>query len=804
MPSVTVLVTSPVNALIPTVSVGVPKSLGACSDLKVDLSSSKGGGGRVWRSVVWSVAAGVGDPAAITAYLYAQYDIMTNTVIIPKDLLLPTAYSFTVKLTNFLNASASATATASIVGDVNLPIVSILGPTLVTTKSISVLTLSASAALTPCSQSSELKYYWTLRDPLDATKKVLSASVDPQKFQIASYALFSGTTYELTVRVDVMKDKTVLSSATTAPTEIYVASGSVVALIKGAQIRQNPVDRVLVIDASLTYDENSPTTVLSYQWSCTIATTGADYGTPCSFTAKYLSTATTNTLTLPPMVLPKEGETYSFRVTASSPRGRTGSTVVEVKAAPAGAPVVSSNGKAVKFNSDVKLNVFAYITADFTTVGAWTASYAGQPVPLTTAVTPITKTFAADQVKATAVYPIAFPQNTFTAGRTYAFMLTASPVKDLTITSSVEILLVCNSFPTGGYVVITPPTGFALSTNFKFSASGWVDDAEDFPLTFDFSYSRVVSNLVPPLSIKGLSVLPYATSQLPEGLASQNKSIKIINRACDAYFACASADTKVTVQVNASVSPLAGLGGSLQSSLASGNADATFTAINLASSSISAVNCTGTPPSFCAALHRELCLEAGTANTCGSCKTGFRGMVGDGNVLCVNASLPIGALGASCTQNKGCLYNLCTAGRCAAPTLRCPSNTDAVCTGRGTCKLADLSGNTLQSCTIVDTSCTASCQCEEGYGGIDCSFTPKELAARTAARTDMCDALTKVIVKQDKSSLLLDVIVTALLSSYEVSTGSCACVFIFTCICTSVFLHLCTSAPVNAIELSAD
>jgi hypothetical protein len=204
----------------------------------------------------------------------------------------------------------------------------------------------------------------------------------------------------------------------------------------------------------------------------------------------------------------------------------------------------------------------------------------------------------------------------------------------------------------------------------------------------------------------------------------------------------------------------------------SGNVDATFTAINLASSSISVVNCTAVPPKYCATRYRQPCLEAGTPNTCGSCLAGFRGMVGDGNLPCVNASLPVGALGAPCADPTDCLYHLCTAGKCAAPSMTCPTNVpDSPCSGHGACKLGDLSGNTVFSCTIVDTMCTATCQCQEGYGGSDCSLTPKELAQRSTARTDMCDALTKVIVTQDKSSHLLDVIVTALLSSYEVRTA---------------------------------
>ena len=319
--------------------------------------------------------------------------------------------------------------------------------------------------------------------------------------------------------------------------------------------------------------------------------------------------------------------------------------------------------------------------------------------------------------------------------------------------------------------MITPSSGYALSTSFAMSAAGWVDDPNNYPLAFAFSYSRASSILIPPLTIKALNTLPYVTTQLPEGLASQNKSINIINLCCNQYLACANTSTPVTVTVNTTTNVLNLLSSSLSVSLASGNADATFNAINLVSSTISTVNCTAVPPSFCAARNRFPCLEAGNPNECGSCLKGFTGTVGDGNLLCVNASVPIGGNGDTCKTGSDCLYNLCVHGSCAAPTRTCPTNIPgATCSSYGTCKLTDLSGNVVPVCTVVDTTCTAICQCQSGYGGIDCSLGPQQLAARSLARTSMCEALTSVIVTQDKSSHLLDVIVTALLSSYEVST----------------------------------
>ena len=776
--TVTTIIQVPLNPLIPTVSVGLPNTIGGCSNLLVDLSSSTGNGGRVWQSVEWNVASQRGDPSPVDDYLTSYYDKNSNTALIPKLLLSNTKYSITATLTNFLNGSASGTASVTVSGDRNLPVASIMGPSLVNTKANTMLSLIGTAALTPCSQSNILKYTWMMKDPTSPTKVFTSSSIDPTKFQIGAYKLTAGLTYGVTLRVDVMKDAVsnfVLSNATTAPTSVFVLSGDVIAGVRGGLSRQNPVDRSLTLDASSSYDENSLTTVLTYSWNCTIAsiqTVGPQFGQACDFSALYVATVTTSILVLPPNVMTyaTTGLIYAFGVTAISPDGRMGNQVVAVTASASGAPVVSSNAKALTFNSDSKLNVYAYITASQAVVGTWTASYASQPLPLTSALTSLVSTFTSDQVVTTAAFPISFPANTFVAGRTYTFTLSASPVSDSSVVAFTQITLICSSLPTGGYVLVVPATGYALSTTFAMSASGWVDDPNNYPLTYAFSYSRASSNLVPPLTIRGLSASPYASSQLPEGLPSQNKSISIINRCCNQYSACSNTSAPVIVSVNATTNVLNLLASSLSSSLASGNVDATFNAINLVSSTISTVNCTAAPPSFCAARNRYPCLESGSPNECGSCLKGFKGAVGDGNFLCVNSSLPIGGNGAKCTKGSDCLYNLCVSGSCTAPSRTCPTNVPgSPCSGHGTCLLEDLSGNVVSACTVVDTTCTAVCQCENGHGGSDCSLDAKELAARSSARTSMCAALTTVILTQDKSSHLLDVIVTALLSSYEVS-----------------------------------
>ena len=50
------------------------------------------------------------------------------------------------------------------------------------------------------------------------------------------------------------------------------------------------------------------------------------------------------------------------------------------------------------------------------------------------------------------------------------------------------------------------------------------------------------------------------------------------------------------------------------------------------------------------------------------------------------------------------------------------------------CTYRDPSWNTLQTCTILDHSCTATCVCNDDFGGHDCSLTAADLAARDKVR----------------------------------------------------------------------
>jgi hypothetical protein len=79
---------------------------------------------------------------------------------------------------------------------------------------------------------------------------------------------------------------------------------------------------------------------------------------------------------------------------------------------------------------------------------------------------------------------------------------------------------------------------------------------------------------------------------------------------------------------------------------------------------------------------------------------------------------------------------------------------DSPCSDRGTCTYRDPSGNTLQSCTILDyNKCFATCVCLTGYGGADCSISVSKRDALSDLRwRTKCFYVTVYCLKNNECS----------------------------------------------------
>ena len=258
-------------------------------------------------------------------------------------------------------------------------------------------------------------------------------------------------------------------------------------------------------------------------------------------------------------------------------------------------------------------------------------------------------------------------------------------------------------------------------------------------------------------------ILIFYTILIIEGLGNPG-DVTVFGYVQDVYEAAANKSCVANVISNYAVNMTTFLSSSLQKSIAVGNIDKIIQTTNLISSIISVKNCSSAPD--CTALNRNGCLEI--SGSCSSCLPGYKGIFGDSNTKCVLNTLYAGAIGSACETGDLCLYQSCKNLTCSAPQQTCPSSIfGTVCSGKGSCRSLDPSGNILKNCTIINTSCTTSCLCDRGYGGADCSLNPTEAVERTEIRVSLCKALTHVISVSENSPQLFDSIASALLSAYD-------------------------------------
>jgi hypothetical protein len=154
------------------------------------------------------------------------------------------------------------------------------------------------------------------------------------------------------------------------------------------------------------------------------------------------------------------------------------------------------------------------------------------------------------------------------------------------------------------------------------------------------------------------------------------------------------------VLVNSSISISSFTSSILSTYEADGNTDALYLSVNSVASTINVQNCSSAPN--CTALNRQPCLSL--PNTCGTCFSGYTGVVGASNTQCTNTNLTSRAtIGEFCEIDSDCLYQECNAGICTAPLLQCPTNlVGSDCSGQGVCSYQDSVGNSLFNCTILD------------------------------------------------------------------------------------------------------
>lgn len=258
---------------------------------------------------------------------------------------------------------------------------------------------------------------------------------------------------------------------------------------------------------------------------------------------------------------------------------------------------------------------------------------------------------------------------------------------------------------------------------------------------------------------------------MPPGIQSYDYAVTMTTTAYDIYESGSSASTTATIVFNPNIDVSAYLSNNLANALQSGDTDAAFQVVNNVASVVNIVNCSLALTSYCSGLNRDPC--ANTPQTCGSCQSGFSGVVGDSNKKCLNSSLPFPT---TCTENDDCLYGLCTDGECLAPQKTCSTLVEGSdCSGSGTCLLQNLQGVIVTDCSIANGGCFATCVCDSGYSGVACELDATAAAVRDSQRGTLCGAVSSINSASDASALGLSSLANSLSASfnpYETSTSS--------------------------------
>ena len=277
------------------------QSIGSCSDIDVDLTTSIGSGGRDWAAAEWTVNSSLPDAnlTAIRAFI-ATWNLAAQPELVVPNTLASTAdddiarslfddddtaddaaegggatylrliqpghyYEFSVKLANFLGfAASSAPFTVSVAAGAipNLIITAGQKYDMLVPAQLTIFA-QASVALCPGDKAgtTALIYEWTC-----SREAAISTSVDPRFFKIDPFTFNSTQSYELQV---VVTDRLGLNN--TATTQIVVGQSSLVAAIDGGD-RIVGVSEALVLDASPSADPDEPDDAsgLIFAWTCEV------------------------------------------------------------------------------------------------------------------------------------------------------------------------------------------------------------------------------------------------------------------------------------------------------------------------------------------------------------------------------------------------------------------------------------------------------------------------------------------------------------------------------------------------------
>jgi hypothetical protein len=493
--------TVPVN---PVVVINSPTISSHCQDLNIDLSSSSGSGGRLWRSVSVVVST---NPALssslvtnLNTYLQSKLSRVAMTVSIPSSYLVPNYdFVFSIAMCNFIERCGSAIHVTTI-SNREFPMAILPGPSFETFSRSDTISFGAPsvANVTTCNSNSEIVFSWSvlLSGEVEDVRLVSSGS-DPFKFILAPYSLNSSTYYRLALNIF---DSTSLSSSSIVKS-IYVYESPVIAVISGGSIRSLSSEVDYIFDGSQSYDSNLPHDLrqineLLYSWSCISLYPIYSIICPLSFSSNKLSSVsiTANAAF--------QGYKLELHLLVSDKSGsRSASTSVYLEVVGKYLPTVSIStvGESSSLFADSKLKLYGTVSwaSSFDVSGlnaSWAvsdpfvdlASVSLSPIYLSLGKGSSSKVIGSNSLSTFTVNLVLF-SSVLSVRDSYTFSL--SLIGATGVISTTSLVIIRNFPPSPGLFDVAPASGLDFSTPFKLSATHWND--VDLPLSYVFGFVSI-------------------------------------------------------------------------------------------------------------------------------------------------------------------------------------------------------------------------------------------------------------------------------------------------------------------------
>ncbi len=826
------MVLSPITAVLPSVVITLPSTIGSCTSLTMDLSSSTGNGGRSWSnsSIIVQGSQQDSDTSSdstkklkqLQVFLVHNYTMSPPTAI-PYDLLTEgQSYTFLVTLCNFLGKCSQASKRVSVLSTI-IPVVSIPGSTLRTMKRSDVLSISASAQLSTCEPQDSnsmlrntivpLSYAWSVYVGNAMDINLISTSKDPSRMVLSAYSLSVNTMYKMVVSVAKISSSSSssssLSSSAQAMIQVYVESGSIVTVLKdGTGSRSMRVGGELILDASLSYDEDVKDKTgrgagLEYSWTCMqlqpVLKPQCEGVFSQAIFSVYVNAETMRLKALNNTISSNAVGEISLTIQDSS-KSRSVTQKVTVTILPLLTPVINvvslsrlgsrktSNSSTaggsyygiINAGQTLQLSGTISLPAMLQGNASWSLDSNSRDVELSKiSLSPLIQRIAKkDNMKDESILQsmtmyLAIAANSLTAGASYTFVLDCVvPFPGSSSQSSITITV--NAAPSPGIFVVSPREGKELIDRFTFASSQWYDI--DLPLSYQYSYVSITGSTI---VLKSRSEASYASLLLPAGLQSQSYRTSCVGEIYDNMMASTVVKDEVKVRVMQLTDVQAGEGSTNVTSTSNENSKnmallqaVVGDSLKSLSSSTNADDIKQTSMIASYLLNKVNC---SLAPNCSSLhrKACYRTAHTCGP--CISSSY----IGTEGDSNEECYdissFNAAKDSSNIAKVLK-QCNND--CSGHGSCHYYDASSDEeMDSCYVGSLQCYAKCQCEVGYqGSSNCALSDDEVEARQQLRDQVVEGILTLTKLEDASEVTIVSWITSLSEMSqnvdEISTNS--------------------------------